>query len=85
MLFKNPIIPGYNPDPSICRVGDDFYLVNSTFEFFPGVPIYHSRNLVNWELKGYCLDRRSQLELEAVVIRAVYMLQRYVSITVCFI
>ena len=64
MLFKNPIIPGYNPDPSICRVGDDFYLVNSTFEFFPGVPIYHSRNLVNWELKGYCLDRRSQLELE---------------------
>lgn len=35
MLFKNPIIPGYNPDPSICRVGDDFYLVNSTFEFFP--------------------------------------------------
>ena len=35
MLFKNPVIPGYNPDPSICRVGDDFYLVNSTFEFFP--------------------------------------------------
>lgn len=64
MLYKNPIIPGYNPDPSICRVGDDFYLVNSTFEFFPGVPIYHSKNLVNWELIGYCLTRRSQLELE---------------------
>lgn len=64
MLFKNPIIPGYNPDPSICRVGKDFYLVNSTFEFFPGVPIYHSQNLVNWELSGYCLTRRSQLELE---------------------
>lgn len=64
MLYKNPIIPGYNPDPSICRVGSDFYLVNSTFEFFPGVPIYHSRNLVNWELTGYCLTRRSQLELE---------------------
>ena len=64
MLFKNPVIPGYNPDPSICRVGDDFYLVNSTFEFFPGVPVYHSKNLVNWELTGYCLDRRSQLELE---------------------
>lgn len=62
--FRNPIIPGYNPDPSICRVGDDFYVVNSTFEFFPGVPIYHSTNLVNWELKGYCLTRRSQLELE---------------------
>ncbi|MDO5402806.1 MAG: family 43 glycosylhydrolase [Eubacteriales bacterium] len=64
MLYKNPIIPGYNPDPSICRVGDDFYLVNSTFEFFPGVPIYHSKNLINWELTGYCLNRRSQLELE---------------------
>ena len=64
MLFKNPIIPGYNPDPSICRVGSDYYIVNSTFEFFPGVPVYHSKNLVNWELTGYCLDRRSQLELE---------------------
>lgn len=62
--FRNPIIPGYNPDPSICRVGDDFYIVNSTFEFFPGVPIYHSTNLVNWELIGHCLTRRSQLELE---------------------
>lgn len=64
MIFKNPIIPGYNPDPSICRVGDDFYLVNSTFEFFPGVPIYHSKNLINWELIGHCLTRREQLELE---------------------
>lgn len=62
--YRNPIIPGYNPDPSICRVGEDFYLVNSTFEFFPGVPIYHSKNLVNWELIGYCLTRREQLELE---------------------
>ena len=44
--YKNPIISGYNPDPSICRVGDDFYLVNSTFEFYPGVPVYHSKNLV---------------------------------------
>ena len=43
--YKNPIISGYNPDPSICRVGDDFYLVNSTFEFYPGVPVYHSKNL----------------------------------------
>lgn len=64
MKYKNPIIPGYNPDPSICRVGDDFYLVNSTFEFFPGVPIYHSTNLVNWEIIGHCLTRREQLELE---------------------
>ena len=53
--YKNPIISGYNPDPSICRVGDDFYLVNSTFEFYPGVPVYHSKNLVNWELINYIL------------------------------
>lgn len=64
MKYRNPIISGYNPDPSICRVGDDYYLVNSSFEFFPGVPLYHSRNLVNWEPVGHCLDRRSQLELD---------------------
>ena len=64
MKYKNPIIPGFNPDPSICRVGDDFYLVTSTFEFFPGVPIYHSKNLVNWELINYCLTSDTQLPLE---------------------
>lgn len=64
MKYRNPIIPGYSPDPSICRVGDDFYLVNSSFEFFPGVPVYHSTNLVNWELIGHVLDRESQLHLE---------------------
>ena len=64
MQYTNPIIPGYHPDPSICRVGNDFYLVNSTFEFFPGVGIFHSTNLVNWEMIGHCLTRRSQLELE---------------------
>lgn len=60
----NPIIRGFHPDPSICRVGEDFYLVTSTFEFFPGVPIFHSRNLVNWELIGHCLTRFSQLPLQ---------------------
>ncbi|MDD2647443.1 MAG: glycoside hydrolase family 43 protein [Eubacteriales bacterium] len=59
----NPIIPGYYPDPSICRVGEDFYLVNSSFEFFPGLPIWHSRDLVSWEQIGHVLTRRSQLEL----------------------
>ena len=73
MKFNNPIIPGFNPDPSICRVGDDFYLVTSTFEFFPGVPIYHSKNLANWEHIGYCLTRDSQLPLEgAVVSKGIY-------------
>ena len=64
--YKNPIISGYNPDPSICRVGDDFYLVNSTFEFYPGVPVYHSKNLVNWELINYCLRDKEQLYLDGV-------------------
>ncbi|MBE6663634.1 MAG: glycoside hydrolase family 43 protein [Ruminococcaceae bacterium] len=64
MKYKNPIIKGFNPDPSICRVGEDFYLVTSTFEFFPGVPVYHSKNLVNWELVNYCLTKDSQLPLE---------------------
>lgn len=63
MKYQNPIVPGYNPDPSICRVGDTFYLVNSTFEFFPGVPVYESRNLVNWKMIGHVLDRESQLPL----------------------
>lgn len=62
-LYQNPVIKGFNPDPSICRVGDDYYLVTSTFEFFPGVPIYHSKNLVEWELINYCLIRDSQLDL----------------------
>ena len=60
----NPVIRGFNPDPSICKVGPDYYLVTSTFEFFPGVPIYHSRDLINWELIGHCLTRASQLHLE---------------------
>lgn len=62
--FKNPIIKGFNPDPSICRVGDDFYLVTSSFEYFPGLPIYHSKDLVNWEQIGHCLTRGSQLQLQ---------------------
>ncbi|MBW1297918.1 glycoside hydrolase family 43 protein [Aquimarina litoralis] len=62
--FNNPIISGYHPDPSICRVGDDYYLVNSTFEWFPGMPIHHSKDLVNWELIGYGLHRPEQLKLQ---------------------
>ncbi|TDZ20872.1 Non-reducing end alpha-L-arabinofuranosidase BoGH43A [Colletotrichum orbiculare MAFF 240422] len=59
----NPIIPGFNPDPSIIRVGGDFFLATSTFEFFPGVPIYHSTDLVRWENIGHALSRPSQLNL----------------------
>ena len=61
---KNPILPGFCPDPSICRVGEDYYLVNSSFAYFPGVPIFHSRDLANWEQIGNVLDRNSQLPLE---------------------
>jgi beta-xylosidase len=60
---SNPIIPGFHPDPSICRVGEDYYLVCSTFEYFPGVPIFHSRDLVHWRQIGNVLDRPSQLRL----------------------
>lgn len=63
MIYHNPIVRGYNPDPSIVRVGEEFYLVTSSFEFFPGVPIYRSRNLVNWELIGHCLTNEVQLPL----------------------
>jgi len=62
-MFNNPILPGFYPDPSICRVGDDYYLATSSFEYFPGVPIFHSRDLVHWEQLGHALTRPSQLEL----------------------
>lgn len=64
MRYHNPIIPGFHPDPSICRKGEDYYLVTSTFEFFPGVPVFHSRDLVHWKQIGYCLTRMSQLPLD---------------------
>lgn len=65
-MFDNPILPGFYPDPSICRVGDDYYLVTSSFEYFPGVPIFHSRDLIHWRQLGHVLTRESQLPLEGV-------------------
>lgn len=62
--FNNPVISGFYPDPSICRVGEDYYMVHSSFEYFPGVPISHSKDLVHWRQIGYCLTRKSQLPLE---------------------
>ncbi len=61
--FTNPILPGFYPDPSICRVGEDFYLATSTFSYFPGIPLFHSRDLVHWEQLGHALTRTSQLDL----------------------
>jgi xylan 1,4-beta-xylosidase len=62
-MIRNPILPGFNPDPSIVRVGDDYYIATSTFEWFPGVQIHHSRDLVNWRLLTRPLRRASQLNM----------------------
>ena len=62
--FYNPILPGWYSDPSICRSGDDYFLVTSTFSYYPGVPIFHSKDLVNWKQIGHVLSRPSQLKLD---------------------
>ena len=61
--YDNPVIAGFHPDPSVCRVGDDYYLACSSFEYFPGVPLFHSRDLVHWRQLGNVLDRPGQLNL----------------------
>ena len=68
--FYNPILQGCYPDPSITRKGDDYYLVTSTFAMFPGVPIFHSKDLVNWTQIGHVLDRKSQLKVQDTGISA---------------
>lgn len=62
-MIRNPILPGFNPDPSFCRVGDDYYIATSTFEWYPGVQIHGSRDLANWTLVSRPLRRPSQLDL----------------------
>ncbi|MEE1800688.1 family 43 glycosylhydrolase [Streptomyces sp. JV176] len=62
-MSHTPILSGFHPDPSICRVGEDFYLVTSSFEYLPGVPVFHSRDLLRWEQIGNVLDREDQLVL----------------------
>ncbi len=59
--YHNPILSGFYPDPSICKAGDDYYLTNSTFAYYPGLPIFHSKDMVNWELIGHAIDRPDQL------------------------
>ncbi|OLN81758.1 Non-reducing end alpha-L-arabinofuranosidase BoGH43A 6 [Colletotrichum chlorophyti] len=69
LTFTNPILPGFYPDPSVVRVGDEFYMINSSFQFFPGLPIHKSTNLVDWELvdielvSGHAICRPSQIDL----------------------
>jgi xylan 1,4-beta-xylosidase len=62
-LIRNPILPGFNPDPSVVRVGDDYYIATSTFEWYPGVQVHHSRDLVHWQLLTRPLRRASQLDM----------------------
>lgn len=71
--YRNPILAGFYPDPSICRVDDKFYLINSSFVYFPGLPIFESTDLVNWEQIGYVIDRKEQADFSgAGVSRGMY-------------
>jgi xylan 1,4-beta-xylosidase len=71
--YRNPVLPGFHPDPSIVRVGADYYLVNSSFAFFPGLPIFHSRDLTNWTQIGNAIDRPGMFDFTGLgVARAVF-------------
>lgn len=63
-MLHNPILPGFNPDPCICRKGDDYYIAVSTFEWFPGIPVYHSKDMKNWELYTHVLTDDSKVDLK---------------------
>lgn len=66
--YANPVLPGFRPDPSIVKVGQDFYLVTSTFAWFPGIPVYHSRDLVNWRQIGNAIDRPEMLDFSGLAL-----------------
>ncbi|MBO8464152.1 MAG: glycoside hydrolase family 43 protein, partial [Firmicutes bacterium] len=66
MFYTNPIIKGFYPDPSVCRVGDTYYLVCSSMQYFPAVPLFESKDLINWTQIGHCLTRESQIDLSTV-------------------
>jgi len=66
MKYTNPVITGFYPDPSVCRADDTYYLVCSSFQYFPGVPLFESKDLVNWKQIGHCLTRGSQVQLEGI-------------------
>ncbi|MNZ79927.1 Beta-xylosidase [compost metagenome] len=66
MKYNNPVIKGFYPDPSACKVEDTYYLVCSSFQYFPGVPIFESKDLINWTQIGHCLTRKNQIQLDTV-------------------
>ena len=82
---SNPILPGFYPDPSIGRVGEDYYMVTATFAYFPGVPIFHSKDLVNWKQIGNILDREEQLNLIGASHSVAYLHLLYVTMREYFI
>ncbi len=65
-VYENPILPGFYPDPSIVRVKDDYYLINSSFAYYPGIPVFHSKDLVNWQQIGNAIDRPNQLDFSGL-------------------
>ena len=67
-MIKNPILPGFYPDPSICRVGEDFYMICSSFEIYPGIPVFHSKDLAHWEQLGYAMTKENGFHVEANVV-----------------
>ena len=64
--YVNPVLSGFHPDPTVCRVGDTFYLANSSFEYFPGIPLHSSTDLVTWTRIGHAVDRPGQVPLQRV-------------------
>ncbi len=66
MNYTNPIIRGFYPDPSVCRANGKYYMVCSSFQYFPGVPLFESSDLVNWKQIGHCFTRKSQVQLEKI-------------------
>lgn len=66
MKYNNPIIKGFYPDPSVCKVNDTYYLVCSSFQYFPGVPLFESEDLINWKQIGHCLTKESQVKLKKI-------------------
>ena len=83
--YHNPVIPGFYPDPSVCRAGDDYYLVNGRFGYFPGIPVFKSKDLVNWQQTGYVLTRKEQLDLEHAKVTQEFLPQLSVIMMVYFI
>ncbi|HEY3429945.1 MAG TPA: family 43 glycosylhydrolase, partial [Cyclobacteriaceae bacterium] len=63
-FFSNPILAGFYPDPSICKVKDDYYLTTSTFVYYPGLPVFHSKDLVNWKLIGHVIHKPENFPVE---------------------